>query len=203
MEWDEEHRRPRIEFEQKEFKEDLAWQTAYRACQDIMTRRIKSTQSFFKLFVYPAGGASVATIKAAIETMSWNNWPPDIVIIDYADLLAPPSGMTEYRHQTNAIWKELRALSQSSHSCLITATQADAKSYDTETLSMKNFSDDKRKWSHVTGGFGINCTDKDRSRKMQRINWIVRREDDFNPNRFLYTAPCLALANPCVRSFFK
>ena len=39
---------------------------------------------------------------------------------------------------------------------VVTATQADANSYDRTSLKMSNFSEDKRKLAHVTAMYGLN-----------------------------------------------
>ena len=54
---------------------------------------------------------------------------PDVIVIDYADLLEADGKSTEFRHKQDSIWKGLRAMSQKRHALVLTATQADAASY--------------------------------------------------------------------------
>jgi hypothetical protein len=136
----------------------------------------------------------------------WNRgtqaWSPDVVVIDYADLIAPVNGTAETRDQINKTWKGMRALSQELHVLVATATQAKAESYKAETLSKSHFSDDKRKLAHATAIVGLNQTPTEKENGVMRLNWIVLREDDFSIEKCVHVAGCLAVANPCIHSSF-
>lgn len=96
----------------------------------------------------------------------------------------------------------LRRMSTDLHCLVVTATQTNAASYKEETLKMSSFSEDKRKLSHVTGAVGLNTTDDEKRQGLMRWNWIVRREDSFDPGIHCHVAGCLAIANPAVLSTF-
>jgi len=135
----------------------------------------------------------------------WENedgFLPDVIVIDYADLLVP-SKVTDFRHQQNQIWKELRALSQERNCLLITATQADADSYEKDTLSRKNFSEDKRKYAHVTAMYGLNQDHQGREKKIgvMRINEIVVREGEFDTTSCVTVLQNLNLGRPFIGSY--
>jgi len=118
---------------------------------------------------------------------------PDVIVIDYADILAPEDSKKQIRDQTNETWASLRRLSQCRRCLVIAPTQADAASYDQHTQRMKNFSEDKRKLAHVTGMLGLNQTDSEKGAGLMRLNWIVLRETSFETRRCLYVAQCLSL----------
>ena len=109
----------------------------------------------------------------------------------------------EERHRQNKIWKQLRSLSQERHCLVVTATQADAKSYESGLLHMKNFSEDKRKYGHVTAMYGLN-QDKDGREKnigLMRINEIVLREGDYNTSKTVTVLQNLRRGRPFLGSF--
>ena len=123
-------------------------------------------------------------------TMIWNKlnqWRqvhgfiPDVIVIDYADLMVAETAK-EFRHQQNEIWKNLRAMSQGLNCLVLTATQADGKSYETNLLKMSNYSEDKRKFAHVTAMFGLNQDKYFREKKLglMRINQLVIREGEYD-----------------------
>lgn len=151
-------------------------------------------------FIFPSMTISVNGIKEIITSQQRRGWSPDVVVIDYADILAPVSGNLESRHQINETWARLRGLSESIHGLVITATQADAKSYKSELLSMDNFSDDKRKNAHVTGMLGLNQNQAEKEKDVMRINWINLREEESSPNKVVHVAGCRAIANPLIKS---
>ena len=84
----------------------------------------------------------------------------------------------------------------------MTATQADAASYKQDTIDSSNFSEDKRKLAHVTGMVGINSSEAEKEFGLQRLNWIVLRESDFNSSRCVHVAGCLDVGNPAILSTF-
>lgn len=182
----------------------VTWQAAVRALNKINTRTgLKKTESsFFRLATYPARSISVSGISSVLQTWERQEWVPDVVVVDYADILAPINGTADTRDQINATWVMLRAMSMSNHCLVITATQTDADSYNAETIDMDNFSEDKRKRAHVTGSIGINQTDPEKEKGIYRLNWIVRRERKFDRKKCVHVAGCLALARPCILSTF-
>ena len=122
--------------------------------------------------------------------------------IDYADILKMVYHGKEGRDCINETWKLLRGLSQKRHCLLITATQSDADSYERGTLTMKNFSDDRRKIDSVTGMIGLNQAELEKKRGIMRLNWISLRDGEFQVSQCCHVAGCLALANPAIKSCF-
>lgn len=155
-----------------------------------------------KLSTHPNDSISVKGVEAILQQWERDGWVADVVVIDYADILAMPDGGTETRDKINSTWKQLRALSQRRHVCLVTATQADAASYEVASMNMTNFSEDKRKFSHVTGMFGINQTDEEKRAQQYRLNWIVLRESDYDVSKEVHVIGCLDIGQPAIFSVF-
>lgn len=159
----------------------------------------------FKLFTFPNDTVNVRFIRDRLDVLAATElWIPDVIVIDYADILSPePDSAKEFRHQQNKTWKALRALAQERHCLVITATQADAASYDPSVnLSMRNFSEDKRKLSHVTAMAGLNQTEGEKECGLLRVNWIVLRKGRFASSRFCYLLQCLEKGRPLIKSYF-
>jgi len=158
----------------------------------------------FKLSSHANDTLSVKEIKALLGVWEREDgFVPDMIAIDYADLLVPEA-KTEFRHQQDNIWKGLRNLSQEKHCLVVTATQADARSYDQDLLRLSNFSEDKRKNAHVTAMYGLNQDTKDREKRLgiTRINEIVIREGDFSNNNIVYVLQNLKRGRPFLGSFW-
>lgn len=155
----------------------------------------------FKLQTYPNRGITVAGIKDLLDIQEYyEGFVPDIIIIDYADNIAASSRL-EFRHQQNEIWQDLRALSQERRCLVITATQADAKSYGKKSLDLSNFSEDKRKYAHVTAMFALNKSDEDKKNQLARFAALVLREVDYNMDDEVYVLQCLDIGRPFLGSF--
>jgi hypothetical protein len=160
-----------------------------------------------RLSTHVNGTLSVKNIRTYLELWKkQDNFVPDAVIIDYADLLVPEFH-TDFRHQQFEIWKALRGLSQDkSHGepLVVTATQSDARSYDQNLLRMSNFSEDKRKLGQVTALYGLNQDKHGREKKigLVRINELVKREGTFSENEVIVVLQNLKRGQPCLQSYF-
>ena len=142
-------------------------------------RKVQREMDLFRLSCHSNSSLSTQMIASMLQDWAREDWVVDVVVIDYADILAPPKGVEAVRDQINESWKHLRRISQDLHCLVVTATQADAKSYDRNLLGRSNFSEDRRKHDHVTAMIGINVTDDDKKKEVSRLNYIERRGDAF------------------------
>lgn len=135
----------------------------------------------FRLSTHANGTLSITKMNAILDQWYKEGFVPDLIAVDYADLLEDDA--QDFRQKQNNIWKGLRSLSQERHSLVITATQADAKSYESGLLKLSNFSEDKRKYAHVTAFYGLNQDPGGREKEIGilRINELLVRE---NPNEY-------------------
>lgn len=166
--------------------------------------RINSAQKMMPLRVRckGAGIISASEIESDVRELTEQGFVPDVIVIDYADLLAPEpgTGRMEIRHQIDATWKVLRRISTDYHMLVVTATQAAARSYDRWLIQKGDFSEDKRKNAHVTGMIGINQSPAEKKKGLYRLNWIFLRDGDWTDTQYVWTAGNLALGCPCLRS---
>lgn len=158
-------------------------------------------KSLLKMRCTSNGSTNVANIRSDIDMLIAKGWVPEVVVIDYADIMAPePGGKEDYRHQINKTWMALRRLSQDYHVLVITATQSDAASYEAHTLGRKHFAEDKRKIGHVTAMLGINQTEEEKERGIFRINYLALREGAYLESKYVTVAGSLKLASPAICS---
>ena len=150
------------------------------------------------------GGSSLSAtdIENDVRTFIQQGWIPDVVVADYADLLAPEpfTKNQEYRHQVNESWKIMRRVSQNHHLLFVTATQAAASSYASSVIRKTDFSEDKRKNAHVTGMLGINQTTEEKKLGIYRLNWVFLRDGAWTDTQVVTTAGNLGLCCPCLSS---
>jgi len=175
-----------------------------KEAQDAVEAFFINNKRRFKLSSHANGTLSIKQIKALLDIWEkQDDFVPDVIVIDYADLLVA-EGRVEFRHQQNEIWKGMRNLSQERHCLVLTATQADANSYEQNRLKLKNFSEDKRKYAHVTACYGLNQDTKDREKKIgiMRINEIVIREGDFSNSSEVTVLQKLERGRPFLSSYW-
>lgn len=148
----------------------------------------------FMVSVHPTGSVRVSDIDAILT--GWEverGFVPDVVIIDYADILAPQNTSHDVRDQVNESWAAMRRMSQERRCLVLSPTQANAASYKANVQTMANFSNDKRKMAHVTAMLGLNQNDREKQLGIMRLNWIVLRESPFVASQCLTVAQCLTL----------
>lgn len=190
------------EFKTKTFNGPLKGPRALRAMKKVQELRVRSKKSYFKMECAPNNTISVSEIVAHLDTWEMaQDWVPDVVIVDYADILIHPQAhRVDRRDETNEIWKELRRLSQAKNCLVVTATQADADSYNKKLLDRRNFSEDKRKNAHVTSTIAINMTAAEKARQVMRLNIIVNRKGAYDTRKCVYVAGCLDISEPMLCS---
>lgn len=181
----------------REEVEPLTWKESYK-----LNKKFTKKMKRILVSTYPNSTLSPQMIRDQINIWErQHNFIPDVVVIDYADLLVPDKAQSDFRHTQNQIWMSLRGLSQERRCLVITATQADAASYDQETLALKNFSEDKRKYAHVTAMYGLNQTDIEKEKGIMRINDLVVREHEFSSRRFVTVLHHLAIGRPFLACY--
>jgi len=156
-----------------------------------------------RISCHPNSTINVMGILSMIRDWERTGWVPDIVVIDYADILAPPNGVTETMDQIDTTWKQLRRLSQEMHCLVVTATQANAAAYmndENKVLGRKNFSGRKTKLAEVNAMLALNSAPADKDKGITRVNWVVRRRGAYSETRSIHVAGCLAIGRPVIKS---
>lgn len=171
----------------------------------------KKAEDFFvkknrrvKLATYPSRTLTPQMVDTKLE--AWekeDGFVADMVIVDYVDIMVSET-KEDFRHQENKKWMSLRSLSQKRHQLFITVTQTDADSYNRDTLSLRNYSEDKRKYAHVTAMYGMNQDREGREKRLGilRLNEILLREGGFSENSFVYVLQNLRRGQPVLSSFW-
>jgi hypothetical protein len=192
----------RVKHSDKMARTGLSWREAHKFCQMFLQGR--KMKSLLRLSCHYNDTATVEDLRGILDGWARETeaWIPDIIVIDYADILRMDHYAREPRDRIDRCWKQLRRLSQEYHCLVLTATQSDAKSYDVRRLSKKHFSEDKRKHAHVTGMIGLNQTAQEKERALMRLNWIDLRERKYSERRCCYVAGCFEIANMAIRSVF-
>lgn len=191
-----------VEVKQRIYQAPLDEARALKLIKKFNLNKVRSRRVYYKDVVFPNLAVGVDDIRSLLTQWALEDFTPDVVIIDYADNLAPPPGRLESRDQINRNWQLLRALSQETHTLLITATQARRDSYDRKLITRSHITDDKRKLAHATAVFGLNVLDDEKEQEVTRLNVVVGRKGKYVSRRMVYLAGCWALGNPAVLSSY-
>lgn len=189
-----------IEYKDLEIDTPLKYNSSIIAKEKFLKRIQGKNKTKLKLSNHPNSTLSVADMRNQLDF--WEraeNFVPDIIVLDYADILSMP-GRDEYRIRIGNTWKELRQLSQQKHVCLITATQANAASYKQKWLSMENFSESKEKLAHITCMIGLNQTAEEKEVEVMRLNFVALREGGYSQGKGVAFAQNLTIGRVACAS---
>lgn len=198
-------RKPRVTGELKEFEKGISTKMKI-VCMDDFLKKTSSSVKDPRLKIKLKGGyvVSASDIERDVKYLSRKGWVPDVVVIDYADLLAPEvqTRNQDLRHQLNASWVVLRRIALDHHCLVVTGSQSARTAYDSWLIRKRDFSEDRRKNDHVTGMVGINQTDHEKKQGIYRLNWVNIRKGKWTENQVVWCAGNLSIACPCIISSF-
>jgi archaellum biogenesis ATPase FlaH len=92
-----------------------------------------------RLFIkeFPTKGATVQTIRSYLQRLqAIHNFTPDLVCIDYADLLRGAKGYADKRFELEGNYEELRAMGQEFKIAVLTADQTNRSGLDMEVVTI-------------------------------------------------------------------
>ena len=118
---------------------------------------------------YPTKTATTNTIRAHIEKLKQQGITPDMIIVDYADLLRTLSTRREKREELESIYEELRAIMQE-HKCVgWTASQTNRTGLNQEIITMQSISEAFNKCFIADFIFSVSRTGEDKQKNGGRI----------------------------------
>ena len=119
---------------------------------------------------YPTRSASIQTIKNHVEKLKRRNFTPDMIIVDYGDLIRPEnSRKDEKRHQLETIYEELRGIAQICECPLWTASQTNRSGLNAEVITMESISEAFNKCFVADFIFTVSRTVEDKNTNQGRI----------------------------------
>jgi hypothetical protein len=169
------HYRGAVWYRRIEEVNPLTWQEALAANTKFLeTHNI--TDRHLRVRSYAADTLTVNDADRLLEEWAIEDgYTPDIIIFDYIDIMAPDSKFVGTRHAENEKWKAMGKL-RHKYNCLVaTCTQTAASAYEHDTIQESDFSEDKRKYSHVTGFITLNQTVEEANLGIMRIGRFMCR----------------------------
>jgi len=168
---------------------------------DLFNKRTSGVD--FRVSSYASNTISAKGIEDTLDAWEcFDNFEAEVVVVDLPENLSPVQSRQQLRHEHNETWQVLRRISQVRNCLVIAFTQADAGSYGKATLTMKNFSEDKRKYGHVTAMYAFNQTDEEKDGGLLGIGPIVVRTRGYKISHLVTVLQCLEMGRPMLGSFW-
>jgi hypothetical protein len=141
---------------------------------NILTPKVTSFKVVENIWLkcYPADSVSMREIIDYIDTFEYvHDVVPDVVAIDYADIVGASNSRGDKFEKIDETWKLMKSLSLKKHILVLTATQGNKKSGDKDT---KNVDPNDVSWNiqkndHVDQQYTLNQTLKEKRSGILRV----------------------------------
>ena len=94
---------------------------------------------------FPTKAASVQTLGAHLKQIELSGTKPDVVLVDYADILMPTGNFKEKRHALGNIYEDLRGLAGELEIPIWTASQANRSALEEDVIGADKVAEDYSK----------------------------------------------------------
>jgi len=108
------------------------------ALQDRVRESEKDIKGKIIIKSYPCKTATILTLKGHIRKLAMMDFKPDLLVIDYADLMRSKNKYDQKRLEEESVYEELRSLAQELCIPIWTVAQANRSSLDTEVITLKH-----------------------------------------------------------------
>ena len=170
-----------------------------------LVKQARALQSMYKdnlyLVSYPSFSANISKIKWDLEDLEENfGFVPDVICIDYADILAPEDSRQIGRERLDDTWKMLKNLADTKHCLVVTASQSNRGSFGKRNVTQIDIAEDIRKVAHVNYMISLNQTPEEKEESVMRVALIAERDGEFNEYRNCLVLQQLELGQVCLDS---
>jgi hypothetical protein len=157
--------------------------------------------SRIRLQCYPRFSATLSQIEQDLDYLEYyEGFRPDIIVIDYADILMPERERGDHRHEVNETWMALARMADERDCIVFTATQSTKKSWDAKRTKGSDTSEDYRKAAHATFMLAISQTPGEKRQGLMRISIAFAREVEFDSERYVTVLQQLSTGQPLLDS---
>ena len=118
---------------------------------------------------YPTKSATTQTLKNHLEKLKNRDFSPDMIIVDYGDILKPIFHSKEKRENLETIYEELRAIAQEFECPVWTASQTNRSGINAEVITMESISEAFSKCFVADFIFSVSRTGSDKTNNTGRI----------------------------------
>lgn len=90
---------------------------------------------------FPTNSASIYTVRSHIERLDVKGFRPDVIVIDYADIMRSTRQYDSLRHELKLIYEELRGFATEKGIPIWTASQSNKEGSNSDVVDLSNMSE--------------------------------------------------------------
>ena len=113
--------------------------------KDDVKSKIENLPGRLLIKYFPTKAASVQTLGAHLKQIELSGIKPDVVLVDYADILMPTGNFREKRHAIGNIYEDLRGLAGELEVPIWTASQANRSALEEDVIGADKVAEDYSK----------------------------------------------------------
>ena len=152
--------------------------------KDAIWNQIKDVEGKLIVKEYPTKTASTNTIRSHLTKLVQAGIKPDMIIVDYADLMRTTRQRKEKREELESIYEELRAIMQEYNVVGWTASQTNRTGLESEIITMQSISEAFNKCFVADFIFSVSRTTEDKQTNGGRI-YIAKNRN--GPDGLVYS----------------
>jgi len=137
--------------------------------KDLIYDQVKELDGKLIVKEYPTKSASVNKLKQHLEKLRRSGFEPDLICVDYGDLLQPISSYKEKRIELETIYEDLRGMAQEFECPVWTASQTNRSGLNAEVVTMESISEAFNKCFVADLIFTLSRTITDKNNNTGRI----------------------------------
>ena len=138
-------------------------------CKDMIYDEVKDLEGRLIVKEYPTKSANVNKLKQHLEKLRFTGFEPDLICVDYGDLLNPISAYKEKRIELETIYEDLRGMAQEFECPVWTASQTNRSGLNAEVVTMESISEAFNKCFVADFIFTLSRTITDKNNNSGRI----------------------------------
>jgi len=174
----------------------------------LVKERITALKKLGKASVWlecmPRFSASVEDIERKLDNLeSIHNFVPDVLLIDYADILKSNDPGLKGVEKEDDVWMSLARIASARKMLVVVPTQLNKESLDAKQIKTSHTAKWVGKLGHVDAMFALNQTPPEKELGLMRISILEHRHKDFNETENCYVLQKFSSGSAHLDSYWK
>lgn len=127
---------------------------------------------------YPSGTFTPNMLRALLERYKAQGITFDLVVVDYADIMAPNFRFNDPIENSKSVYVDLRAIAFEFNVAMLTATQTNREGYKSTVAKAEHVAEDFNKVRTVDLMISINVTEEERAKGEARLYFAASRNQE-------------------------
>lgn len=127
---------------------------------------------------YPSGTFTPNMLRALLERYKSQGIVFDLVVVDYADIMAPNFRFNDPIENSKSVYVDLRAIAFEFNVAMLTATQTNREGYKSTVAKAEHVAEDFNKVRTVDLMISINVTEEERAKGEARLYFAASRNQE-------------------------